>query len=264
MNTLNCSTSEETKILFKKNKIYCENKSKELPKYINIQDEINNLSNLKRNIALKYYNILEEVIYNNSYEHKHLLDKFTEEINILDNKINHLKQIFNDINLNMELNNLENELSLLKNNEIKLINENNKNDILTAKELANIHKKKYEIFLKIKNYKNIDLKNITLLQSEKNDIVNEIKEEKEKIIKNTNFKILNKDKKDILNSKIKEKLFKFKNIDECASKKRSMSYYMSRQELIDIIDKDSKIKNLMPSNFKTLPKEELCKYIDKL
>ncbi len=263
MNILNCSTSQETKIVFKKNKIYCDNKYKDLPKYTNIDKEIDNLIIQKNNIALKYFNILQEVLYNNSYEHKHLLDNFTAEINILDNKINNLRTIYNNININTELNNLELELSLIKNNETKLINNNDKNDILLAKELAKIHKKKYELFLKIKNLKNTYMKNITLIEQQENLII-ENKEEKPKIIKNNNFKILNDKEKNVLNSKIKEKLFKFKNIDECASKKRTMTYYMSRQDIIDIIDKDIKIKKLMPSNYKTLAKEDLCKYIDKL
>lgn len=264
MKDLNCSTSEETKVIFKKNRIICDNKPNILDKYMNIETEINNLIDQKTNIAIHYYNILDEVIYNKSYEHKHLLNKFTDEINEVELKINNLKEIYNKLNINQELLNLENENQLLELKEKELKDKNDKNDILLAKKLSEIHIKKYELFKQIKELKNIYLKNIIPIETNK---IEEIKEDiKEKPIKNknVNIKLLNNEKKEKLNSKIKEKLFKFKNIDECTSKKRSMTYYMSRQDVINLIDKEDKIKNLMPANYKTLTKEDLCKYIDKI
>jgi hypothetical protein len=63
------------------------------------------------------------------------------------------------------------------------------------------------------------------------------------------------------NKNVLKDLFKFSNIEECASSKRSMMYFMSKENIIDIIDKNPKLKARMPSKFRSLKKEELCKVL---
>jgi len=61
-----------------------------------------------------------------------------------------------------------------------------------------------------------------------------------------------------------DKTFKFKNIEECTSQKRSQPYYMSKESILKEIEANPDMKALMPSKYKTLSKEELCKYLQPI
>ena len=52
--------------------------------------------------------------------------------------------------------------------------------------------------------------------------------------------------------------FLFNTIDECTSSKRSKDSYMSREEIIDIINKDPDLQKKLGKIYKTLSKKELC------
>jgi hypothetical protein len=61
---------------------------------------------------------------------------------------------------------------------------------------------------------------------------------------------------------LKANMFKFKNVKECISRARAT--FMSREDIIKAIENDIEFKSKMPSNFKKLSKEELCKKIDSV
>ena len=63
------------------------------------------------------------------------------------------------------------------------------------------------------------------------------------------------------NKQLLKDLFKFSSVDECASNKRSMEYYMSKQDILDIIEDNPDIKRTMPPKYKTMKKEDLCKVL---
>jgi hypothetical protein len=52
--------------------------------------------------------------------------------------------------------------------------------------------------------------------------------------------------------------FLFKTLDECESSKRTTSYYMSKDELVKIIDADQKLKDKVGKSYKKMKKKELC------
>jgi hypothetical protein len=62
--------------------------------------------------------------------------------------------------------------------------------------------------------------------------------------------------------RLKANMFKFKNVKECISRARAT--FMSREDIIKAIENDIEFKSKMPSNFKKLSKEELCKKIDSV
>ena len=66
-------------------------------------------------------------------------------------------------------------------------------------------------------------------------------------------------KKNIKNL-IKDKL-KSKNLEECMSQKRSQPYYMKKEDILQTIEDNPELKTLLPANYKSLTKENLCKYL---
>lgn len=59
---------------------------------------------------------------------------------------------------------------------------------------------------------------------------------------------------------IREK-FPFKSKEECVSSKRSTPFYMSKEDITKNIKSDPNIKNLMPKNYSTLSKKEICDHL---
>ena len=55
--------------------------------------------------------------------------------------------------------------------------------------------------------------------------------------------------------------FKFKTKEECTTRKTSQPYYMSKDNIVEEIEKTPEIKKLMPAKYKTLPKEKICDYL---
>lgn len=62
-------------------------------------------------------------------------------------------------------------------------------------------------------------------------------------------------------NKVASVLWKFKTKDECASSSRKQPYYQSKAEIIQIISKQPQVMKMLPKNYKTLSKDELCKYL---
>jgi hypothetical protein len=56
-------------------------------------------------------------------------------------------------------------------------------------------------------------------------------------------------------------LFKFRTNAECKSSKRSASYFVSKSDLIEIIQKDAELSKMFPKNYKSKSKDELCDVI---
>lgn len=77
-------------------------------------------------------------------------------------------------------------------------------------------------------------------------------------------KKLTTQQKEIIKHNVKKLIsdkFKFQNKDECTSRKHSQPYYMSKEKIIEVIEGDKELKAIVPSNYKTLSKEQLCVYL---
>jgi len=73
----------------------------------------------------------------------------------------------------------------------------------------------------------------------------------------------NKKETDVILAHIVEKLFKFTNVDECKSSKRSKPTYASKSEIVAKISDNEELKKLAPKNYKTVGKEQLCESLFK-
>jgi len=61
-----------------------------------------------------------------------------------------------------------------------------------------------------------------------------------------------------LNKNVLKRVFKFSNLEECNTSKRSKPYYMSKADIVKTIDENPDIKALVPKKYKSMKKEELC------
>lgn len=100
------------------------------------------------------------------------------------------------------------------------------------------------------NKKVLKKKEITKTKTTKTKKGKEEEQNRQKIVKE-------KVKKQLLNS-WPLNLFKFKSNTECKSSKRSASYFVSKSDLIDIIQKDAELSKIFPKNYKSKSKEKLC------
>lgn len=96
-------------------------------------------------------------------------------------------------------------------------------------------------------------------------IIESEKKLKEKIKRKLNK--TSKEKLDNLEKSVKDKLFKefkFKNELECESKSSSKDFYMKKSEILKIIKKYKKAKDILPKDLEKLSKNSLCKELFKL
>lgn len=69
--------------------------------------------------------------------------------------------------------------------------------------------------------------------------------------------------KDTVRKQIKDMLkevFKFQDVNECTSKQRSKPFFTTKEAILQAIDANPDLKKLMPKNYKTLNKDQLCKH----
>jgi hypothetical protein len=56
-------------------------------------------------------------------------------------------------------------------------------------------------------------------------------------------------------------VFRFKTKEECESQRKSMKYYMKKDEILDIIKRNGEFSKLMPKKYSTLNKKDLCQEV---
>ena len=189
-----------------------------------------------------------------------------------------LRQKYNDLITSIQ--NIDNEIETLNNTFIntlytKKVDSSNKfiefyknmktQDILTNKDLKHIIKMHDDVFFHDKSHSDYISSEPLFLIEESKEVP--ITESNTKIpVSNIKppHKILNKEQiniiKDRVTALLKEK-FKAKNKDECASNKRSAPYYMNKDDLVKNIEKEKILKEIMPKNYKSLPKEKICEHL---
>lgn len=244
-----------------------------------ISIEISSLRKERIKEYLKYHTVYNNILNSkNPHIYKNDYDNLVNNINEIENNINKFKNFKKQINLfdTTSLNNLERKKTIItknindiskkyktqlsaipsieKENDVKFILKS-KNDLRSIENNISEIKSKPEIdFYIIKlpkiyiNNKNISDNNSS---NEKKQKYKNITDEKAEKIKNNI--------KNLINEK-----FKFKNLDECISSKRSTPYWMSKEQIIIEIDKSHQIKQLMPNNYKTMKKDKICQIIEDI
>lgn len=243
------------------------------PKYENLWDTIRKLKNEREKLLIDYNISVKKLIFEEQKKYQEYVNlEITKIINI-DIKIRSLYEYYLTINRFEEkyaeyiekYNTIKNYKKDIYDNKITKINDKSerlsilvgyiKGSIDSQDELENCISK-----IKKKNNKDdeinylvIKLPTVTIL---------EITKEKHKEIK----KIKTIEKIKDIETKIKDVLvnqFKFKTAEECSSSKRSAAYYMSKDELLEVIKNNKNIKAIMPAKYTTMKKAQICEILDK-
>ena len=231
-----------------------------LPKIQNVQLEIINLTKKKASILRDLYLMRNDMLSSDNIDtFKNKYEDIAAKIDDVDGNINTLQQY--KINVNNKY--YKSELDDLKQ---QYKRENIYSEKLKKYELVK-HYNGLNIDFYIVEMPNIKEKNKTNTMQETDIDIEEPEPEpkakqkpKPKIIKNKiePNKILQ------IKSNVKKLLqekFKFSSREECVSSKRSQAYFMSKKDLIEVIANNPEILNLVPSNYKTLSKDEICSYL---
>jgi hypothetical protein len=252
---------QDDHIKINNNKIIVDNYIITIPVIKNIFERQQEIIDLRVSKLCEIY-LLKEQIISNYIDSKPLhfqkqYDNLLESIQKLDDEFELLKSYYikiNHIMYGFKIEELEKELyktNSFPNDKKKIVKKFIKNKDLYL-ELNNS-----------KNYHKIDYYIVTLpiitQKGKKEQVIEKINEpskihkklspqQKEQIALNTKNMLLDK--------------FKFQNKEECISKAKSKEYYMSKDELIKIIDDNPDIKLIMPSNYKSLTKEKICEILN--
>jgi hypothetical protein len=171
-----------------------------------------------------------------------------------DNELEQIHDIKSNMNKYFQLqiykaNNYNNILSIDSDNKETIKKLNKKYNDVDIFDTNKKYDKMNEYFDEYSRYlkpKKIDSKFVTNIIIDELPIIEEI--QRKVIIKKKNDK------------KKEENKQEFKNEEECKTKKRSLKYYYSKEDLIDFILKDENMKKKFPKNtIKKLSKDEICK-----
>ena len=255
------------------------------PKVKNIFDEIDEHIIKKKELAIKYHNLYNNILYSdNPKSLQKDYDNIINQLEIVDKNIDKLNQYYeliNNKNYNIFIGNIikENKTLLLKQSELFNINNSDKSSIVKMVKLYNEIFKNVEMLEDAeKKINKIDFYIISLpefnVKNKKEKVQSPSKIEKEKTkkeeliepkqVSKLNLKVTPQQILSI-KSNVKKLIadkFKFKSKDECISQKHKQSYYMSKPELIDEIEKNKEIKALLPANYQKLSKEKICEYLN--
>jgi hypothetical protein len=174
------------------------------------------------------------------------------------------------------INNLEDKLSILLENMHNIYETKNKlydqilkeNDLTNRKDLINNYIK-FNNDLKVKK-----LNNNLLTYGKKGTYIDFVIEKLPRIelipqTKQSELKI-KKEKVEKEVAEMEQKIeavlidqFKFKTALECKSKTRSALFYMTKNDILNIINNNEKLKEKMPPNYKSLKKEAICDILAK-
>ena len=222
----------------------------------NIEDELDRLYGERRERYFNYKLLEENILLSETpAKYKNEYNEAIEAINAIQDKIDDLYEYFEKLEEEktdpfIEINKKRNEVDGLAGNIPKYV-----------KELKKLHKLEANAIKAPLDVEYVVLEPPSVLASDvKVEIRKEplLKPKKGKIapIPESNLKIIKKNIKEL----VKEK-FKPKTLEECASQKRSQPYYMKKDDILKTIDETPEIKQVMPANYKSLNKEELCKQL---
>ncbi len=214
-------------------------------KCVFIEDELNRLFKLRRDKYLSYDLLKDKILYSdNPSSFKKDFQELYDEINFIQNDIDNIYTYYDQISLQkVEFDKTRLETLYKK--------------MQTDKTLIPEYVKTYVKFMKSKPKED----DITYLVKSLPKFANDKEyknEEPKKLNKlsNDNVNVIKKNIKDLVKQK-----FKAKTLEQCKTKQRSKEYFMKKEEILDVIEKNPEMKKLLPANYKTLDKDNLCKYI---
>ena len=223
-----------------------------LPIYKSVFEEIKTLRKQRQELMKRYHDIYELISYSDKppSRFKKEYDDIYNKLYETDAKI--MKLIAYYRYQNTETMQAQDEDSM----QYKYLNTKEELTVKEARELAILFKKTIESY-NTTNKSEIEFFIDTLPSKKGSHKPKPILYEKNREI------VLPQEHKEIEENiaKLIAKTFKFKNVDECKSSKRSQSYYMSKENILKEVDSNERIRQVLPKNYKSLTKEKICEHL---
>ena len=239
------------------------------PVMVNIYTKLDELREEKTELYKQYHNLYDLILKSeNPNTFKKEYDNIIDKINDIEKSENSILLYHKTANENSEVFRLADSVEQLKLDR-EAIFEQNKEAVVISKEdieqIMTINAKIADMQKKLSQNKNsakIDYYLSTLPVIERKG--KEKKQTEEKKSSKPKYKSVNDAQAEEIKSNVKSlirKTFKFTSFEECASQKRSLKTFMSKDQILTEIDKNDRIKNGLPLGYKKFKKNELCKAI---
>lgn len=265
-------------IFNKKDKLIIDKYEITPPQIVDIFFRNNEIEKERKKTLMSIYRMQEQILHSqNPKAYKDDYNYLVETLQTLDEEYETLRAYYLKINHYMygiQLETLRDEINNTISSMNRLYNKLENEVYIDKSNLKKLVKKNSEILLKKQQLKHLeDFARITFYISELPKIKLGTKEMAEEqpvktktIEKKSKASKLTDDQKGQIYSNIKHILkdkFKFGSTAECISKAKSKPYFMSKEEILKIIESNPEIKIAMPPNYKTLNKDELCSYLSE-
>jgi hypothetical protein len=243
------------------------------PVVVNVFDEYKNFKESLKNTTIDMYVLQDRILHStNPKAYKDMYESKLIDIKNIESDMDVLKRYFAQVN-SLNETTLEDQLSETLDKEYRSY-ERISEDIDTyvnQTEVQNYIKhynRKYKIAEDISIEGKKPFIDFYIKVLPKKVVNNKLKKNEE--IKEDTFdegyvkKRLSPIQKDKIKNNIKDLIrqkFKFRNKEECLSKAKTKPWFMSKEDLIKVIEENPEIKITLPKNYKSLKKEEICKFL---
>lgn len=253
---------QQDRRIMKNNKILIPQLKKNLipAQFFNIHTRINTLYNKRKELYFQYKIIQDKIILSeNPALYKQEYNEFLKELNDIQDEIDEINEYFDKLEIDTSIE------DKIKNCEIQInryYKDQNKSEYVKQKRiLYKLYKEYREKHTPEIDYGVSEMPKLEDVNAVNVVIVPEKQKPKQKAIapKNippANVKIIKGNIKDLIKN-----VFKPKTKEECASQKRSQPYFMKKEDILTVIDENPDIKSVLPENYKTLNKENLCEHL---
>jgi hypothetical protein len=267
-----CFTSDEANIKFTGNKLICGKHKIEIPKYQHIPTVTARLVK-DLNTMKKHYFIMNAKLINGGNVDKEVYNKLVTSIKEVESTLQELA--IHQLNIDEKINELKENIYNIDIEKQDLLTSTSHFDAALGTKLAQLHSKKLSLHKAVSTYMKkrgseyfrdgvhqINSPQIDEIVPDVNSkpSVSPPKPKKKavkKIVKMDESK--KQDIKDNIKRLLKD-VFKFKDKVECLSQQRSKDFFTSKDGILEAIENNSELKKLMPSNYKSLSKQQLCSY----
>lgn len=249
-----CHEGRHVSITFKGNQMKCGNKTVTLPSYEYISRLVKQQEGHKRRFVLRYLDLVEKYTKSGDPDILPQMNPLVQKIQAFDEQIHRLQDTYARHIHDTDGRSMKQEINDRLAESKEIVNDLSSYDPKVGRMLAKLHKQRKEIFHAWKTIEQ-QWEHDHMIQS--NQIIEETP------VANGKLTTVQKQKLKRLTKQKMTKVFKFATAEECTTKLRSKFYFQTKDEIIKEIDVNEKLKKLMPANYKSLSKEQICRHLFK-
>lgn len=277
-----CFKRESIEVELSNNRLKCGNHVSSIPKYMHVKTLLNTLLDESKVHKKHYYMLMSRMVCGEKVN----VEEYNETVNSIMTLEKHIQKLAQEqYEQNHDVVALRELIDDIASQEQELLSTKSPFDATLSKQLAKLHKDKVKAFNKLsegkehiwKEYIEDGIaeepkKRSSVMKPNKKAVVAAPRQApaiapapskpKKTVKKKANTNLTEPQKEDI-KGRIKgilKDVYKFKDKQECISKQRSQPYFMSKEAILEEIEKNQELKKLMPTNYKSLTKEQLCTY----